>query len=156
MYQLTKNPDIIRRVDTGTDIPRGHWMWDQYQKWLDEGNTPLPVPLPYVLYSPEHFRAIRDSAFAWMTDAVKARGYDDLASCASYYNSGVERYRLEARALVAWRDDVNQALENLVTTLPPGIETWEQVKPLLPQPEAYPWPEHLELPLGNNEAAVQV
>ncbi|MBH1529909.1 hypothetical protein I5T99_12680 [Stenotrophomonas maltophilia] len=154
MYQLTNNPDIIRCVDTGADIPRGHWMWSDYQRWLDEGNTPLPVALPYVLYSPEHFRAIRDAAFAWMTDAVKARGYDDLASCASYYNSSVTRYQQEARALVAWRDAVNQALEQLVLAPPAGIETWEQVRALLPQPETFAWPEKAELPLETGSPAV--
>lgn len=43
MYQLTSSPDIILRIDTGTSIPRGHWMWADYQRWLDEGNTPIPV-----------------------------------------------------------------------------------------------------------------
>lgn len=46
MYQLTENPDVILCVDTGANIPRGHWMWADYQRWLDDGNTPLPlVPL---------------------------------------------------------------------------------------------------------------
>ena len=39
---------------------------------------------------------------------------------------------------------VNQALETLVLAPPAGIETWEQVKPLLPQPEAYDWPAPVE------------
>ena len=75
------------------------------------------------------------------------RGYDGIESCASYYNSGVARYRAEARAMVAWRDAVNQALEQLVLAPPDGIETWEQVRALLPQPETFAWPEKAELPL---------
>lgn len=43
MYQLTDNPDIIRCTENCAFIPRGHWMWDDYQKWFDDGNTPLPV-----------------------------------------------------------------------------------------------------------------
>lgn len=43
MYQLTENPDVILCVDTGANIPRGHWMWGDYQRWLDDGKTPLPV-----------------------------------------------------------------------------------------------------------------
>lgn len=43
MYQLTENPDVILCVDTGANIPRGHRMWVDYQRWLDKGNTPLPV-----------------------------------------------------------------------------------------------------------------
>ncbi|MBY6280328.1 MULTISPECIES: hypothetical protein [Stenotrophomonas maltophilia group] len=62
-------------------------------------------------------------------------------------HSGVERYRLEARAMVAWRDAVNQALEQLVLAPPEGIESWEQVRALLPQSETFAWPEKAELPL---------
>ncbi|MGV6485758.1 DUF4376 domain-containing protein [Stenotrophomonas indicatrix] len=40
MYQLTNNPDIIRCVETGAFIPRGHYLWST--EWL-ENNTPLPV-----------------------------------------------------------------------------------------------------------------
>lgn len=157
MYQLTDSPDIVLCVETGARIPRGHWMWVGYENWLAEGNEPAAAdtagPAPH---TPEHYRAIRDAAFAWMASVVVARGYETIESCASYYNSGVERYRLEARALVAWRDDVNQALEHLVLDPPEGIETWDQVRPLLPQPEAYPWPVTLELPLGAAETAPPV
>ncbi len=50
-----------------------------------------------------------------------ARGYDSIESCASYYNSSVSLYRLEARAIVAWRHAVNQQLEQLVLAPPAGI-----------------------------------
>lgn len=43
MYQLTESPDMILCIDTGANIPRGHWMWADYQRWLDDGNTPLPL-----------------------------------------------------------------------------------------------------------------
>lgn len=147
MYQLTENPDVILRVETGAFIPRGHYLWPT--EWL-ENNTPLPEsPLApgFQLHTPAHYRYIRDQAFAWMRAEAVERGYDSIESCASYYNSGVERYRLEARAMVAWRDAVNQALEQLVLAPPDGIETWDQVRPLLPQPETFAWPERAELPL---------
>lgn len=157
MYQLTENPDVVRNTETGTDIPRGHWMWDAFKAWCDAGNTPDPVPPPYELHSPEHYRAIRTAAWAWMTAEVAARGYDTVESCASYFNSSVERYRLEARAMVAWRDAVNQALEALVLAPPAGIETWEQVQALLPQPSQFNWPSTVELPLGVGDGpAVQL
>ncbi|HEL7888192.1 TPA: hypothetical protein UMI76_000345 [Stenotrophomonas maltophilia] len=145
MYRLTDSPDILYCIETGAFIPRDHYLWPT--KWLDEGNAPLPVPPPYELHSPEHYRAIRAAAWAWMTAEVNARQYDSIETCVGYFNSGVERYRLEARALVAWRDAVNQALETLVLNPPAGIETWEQVRPLLPQPEAFPWPASVELPM---------
>ncbi len=31
---------------------------------------------------------------------------------------------------------------------PAGIETWDQVRVLLPQPETFDWPEKAELQLG--------
>ncbi len=144
MYRLTQDPNILQCVETGAFIPRGHYLWPT--EWL-EANTPLPVPPPYELHTPEHYRAIRAAAWSWMEAEVKSRDYDSIESCCSYFNSSVERYRLEARAMVAWRDAVNQALEALVASPPPGIETWEQVVVLLPQPEAFPWPGKLELPL---------
>lgn len=151
MYQLTADPAVVYCPERQSWIAEGTWLWDQYQVWLREGNTPMPAGPAYALYSPEHFRAIRDQAFSWMRGMAVSRGYDSIESCASYYNSSVDRYRLEARALVAWRDAVNQRLEELVVSRPPGIETWEQVRPLLPQPDAYPWPASVELPLSAGE-----
>ncbi|MBN5074463.1 hypothetical protein JY427_02230 [Stenotrophomonas maltophilia] len=144
MYRLTENPDVLLCIETGAFIPRGHWMWPS--KWLDS-HAPLPLPAAYTLHSPEHYRAIRAAAWAWMNAEVNARQYDSIETCVGYFNSGVERYRLEARAMVAWRDAVNQRLEELVLAPPAGIATWEQVRPLLPQPEAFPWPASVELPL---------
>lgn len=144
MYQLTQDPDMVQCLDTGAFIPRGHRDWPEV--WLLT-NTPAPIPPLYELYTPAHFKAIRDAAWAWMTQEVVRRRYDSIETCCSYYNSGVPRYRAEARAMVAWRDDVNLALERMVMSLPAGVETFEDVLPLLPQPEAYPWPEAVSLPL---------
>ncbi|HEL7749013.1 TPA: hypothetical protein UL761_000524 [Stenotrophomonas maltophilia] len=147
MYQLTNDADRVICLATMAEIPRGHYLWDAYERWLAEGNTPTPVPLPYVLHSPQHYQAIRSATWEWMTAWVQERGYDSIETCASYYISGVDRYRLEARAMVAWRDAVNQALEQLVLAPPTGVETWDQVRALLPQPEEFGWPEEAFLPL---------
>ncbi|HFF5960587.1 TPA: hypothetical protein ACGCF7_000419 [Stenotrophomonas maltophilia] len=154
MYALTADPDTIFCVETGCFIPRGHRLWDEYEQWVEAGNTALPMPLPYELYTPAHFEAIRAAAWAWMTALVQDRRYDSIETCVGYYNSAVQRYRMEARAMVAWRDAVNQALEQLVLAPPAGIETWEQVRPLLPQPETFDWPVKAALPLGTGETAV--
>ncbi|WP_182068254.1 hypothetical protein [Stenotrophomonas pavanii] len=154
MYQLTDDPDVIRCVETGAFIPRGHYLWPT--EWLEQ-NTPLPASPPglgFELHTPAHYRYIRDQAFGWMRAEAVERGYDSIESCASYYNSGVARYRAEARAMVAWRDAVNQSLEQLVLAPPDGIETWEQVRALLPQPETFAWPEKAELPLETGSPTV--
>lgn len=155
-YQKTPWGGAIQHLPTATFfLPEADLeIARRYREWVASGGVPDPQPTPYTLYSPEHFRAIRDAAFAWMRGEVEARGYDDIPNCASYYNSSVARYRLEARALVAWRDAVNQKLEQLVLAPPAGIETWEQVRALLPQPEAFDWPERAELPLDVDDKAV--
>lgn len=156
IWQLTENPAEVIDLATGETVPEGHRRWQEFLDSVVAGVPPRPVPPPYVLHSPQHYQAIRAAAWNWMTAFVKDRRYDNIETCASYYNSGVERYRLEARALVAWRDDVNQALEQLVLNPPEGIETWDEVRALLPQPEAYPWPGAVELPLGVGESALPV
>lgn len=40
MYQLTNDSDVIRCVETGAFIPRGHYLWPT--EWL-ANNTPLPL-----------------------------------------------------------------------------------------------------------------
>lgn len=154
MYRFTDNADILFCVETAAFIPRGSYLWPT--EWL-RSNEPLPALAAgpgFELHTPQHYRYIRDQAFAWMRVEAVQRGYDSIESCASYYNSSVTRYRTEARAMVAWRDAVNQALEQLVLAPPEGIETWEQVRSLLPQSETFAWPERTELPLDIDEKAV--
>lgn len=154
MYQLTNDRDTVFCIDADCFIPKGHRLWDDYKAWLLAGNTPLPAAPIYALHSPQHYQAIRSAAWDWMTAWVKERRYDSIETCCSYFNSGVPRFRDEARAMVAWRDAVNVALEQLVLAPPAGIDTWDQVRALLPQPEAFNWPGATELPLGNDEKAV--
>lgn len=149
MYELTENPQLVKNTDTGAvfDPDGANWVAEAYRKWRDAGNTPALCPPRYQPNSPEHYRAIRAAAWAWMTAWVTDRRYDSIETCCSYYNSAVSRYAAEAKAMVAWRDAVNQKLEQLVAAPPAGVSTWEQVKVLLPQPEAFNWPAEVELPL---------
>lgn len=146
-YQLTEFSDIVIRLPDNCTVSMGHRFWDEYQAWLALGNTPEPVPLPYELHSPEHYRAIRSAAWEWMSCFIRERRYDSIETCVGYVSSSVPRYRDEAQAMVAWRDAVNLALEGLVANPPAGIETWDQVKPLLPQPSSFNWPTAVLLPL---------
>ncbi|WP_295573781.1 hypothetical protein [uncultured Stenotrophomonas sp.] len=151
MYRQTNDPSVLICLETGAMIPRGHREWPE--EWL-RSHSPLPPATPYELHSPQHYQAIRSAAWDWMTAWIRDRRYDSIETCVGYFNSGVPRYRDEARAMVAWRDAVNQELEALVLAAPAGIETWDQVRALLPQPEAFNWPGEVSLPLGTGESAV--
>lgn len=148
MYQLTSNPDIIFKEDTGEYIPRGHRLWEEYEEFCAAGGSPKPEAPRYGEYTPEHFRYIRSKTWEWMLAWVVERRYDSIESCCSYVTSSVERYKQEATCMVAWRDAVNIKLEEMVLNPPPGISTWEQVRALLPQPESYPWPGLVEIPMA--------
>lgn len=152
-YQLTHDPDVLVSLDSGACIPRGSDQWPR--DWL-KNNTPDPIPPPYLPGTPAHHRAIRDAAWAWMAAVVHERGYDSIESCCSYVTSAVARYKAEALAMVAWRDAVNQKLEQLVLNPPAGVDTWEEVRALLPQPEAFSWPPKVDLPLDGVGSPIQL
>src|SRR5574340_24659 len=44
MYQLTKNPNEVIRLDDGAIVPRGHRWWNDYEAWLQAGGVPQPEP----------------------------------------------------------------------------------------------------------------
>ncbi|MHC9012091.1 DUF4376 domain-containing protein [Stenotrophomonas rhizophila] len=39
MYKLTNDPEVVLSTETGTFIPRGHRLWEEYEAWLAAGNT---------------------------------------------------------------------------------------------------------------------
>jgi len=47
-YKLTLNPDCVFRVLDSAYITKceSNYSWDEYAKWLSEGNTPLPAVEP--------------------------------------------------------------------------------------------------------------
>lgn len=140
MYQLTDQADIVKCTETGTFIPRGHWMWQGYQEWLMAGNVAQPAPFPYAVNSPEHHRMLRRQAWEWMASHIQSRGYDSIESCCSYINSSVQRFAQEAVAMVAWRDAVSLALQRMAIERTDEAQTWQKMRMLLPQPEAFEWP----------------
>lgn len=136
-------------MDTGDKIGEDHRWWDE-RVLPDVAANGWYIEVPT---NNERNHAIRNAAWAWMTAWVHARLYDSIESCCSYATSKVPRYAAEAACMVEWRDDVNQRLIELALAPPAGVETWEDVMPLLPQPEAYSWPEEMELPLAETTPA---
>lgn len=150
LYAITSAS--FRAVASADDACEGEVVVDRVPAHLLDALS--LVPKPYLPNTPEHYRAIREAAWNWMTGYVKLRRYDSIESCCSYANSTVPRYKAEALAMIRWRDAVNVRLEGLVVNPPAGLETWEQVKALLPQPEEFQWPVEIDLPLGGGEAPV--
>ena len=53
-YKLTLNPECVLRVEDSTYITKSEFnsSWDRFEKWLSEGNEPLPADLPPVVPAP--------------------------------------------------------------------------------------------------------
>lgn len=151
MYAITGTG--FRALGPGDALRDGETLAHEIPEHLAAVASWSVTPPPALPNTPGHYRAIRDAAWAWMTSVVQERRYDTIESCCSYANSTVPRYKAEALAMIAWRDAVNQRLEQLVASPPAGLETWEQVRALLPQPESFAWPAAVELPLDHSQSA---
>lgn len=151
MYAITATG--FRAISAGDALLEGETLAHEIPDYLAAVASWSATPPPALPNTPGHYRAIRDAAWAWMTSVVQARRYDSIESCCSYANSTVPRYKAEALAMIAWRDAVNQKLEQLVAAPPAGIDTWDEVRELLPQPESFAWPATVELPLEGSPSA---
>ncbi len=87
----------------------------------------------------ERNEAIRMGIGQWMDTVVKGNGYDDIVSCASYANSATPKFKTEALAAIAWRDAVWATCYTLLANPPQGVDTLEEVIPLLPKATQYGW-----------------
>lgn len=83
---------------------------------------------------------------SWLDATASQNNYDSLASCISYINSTVPRYRADATAGIAWRDAVWQACfawqQSAASSPPATIPTSAEVIAQLPQPEQFGWVTH--------------
>ena len=43
MYKLTINPDLVIDMEGDKAVSRGSKLWPKYERWLADGNTPLPA-----------------------------------------------------------------------------------------------------------------
>lgn len=91
----------------------------------------------------ELIAALKVSVQQWLDSTANVKGYDSLASCTSYINSGVERWASDASIAIAWRDAVWQecftlwsAKQDFTDITPPSTS---ELIAALPQPEIYGW-----------------
>ena len=142
-YQLTKDQDVVIRLDDNTSIPNGHRWWDDYEAWCAAGNTPEPLPHPTLA---DAAAALTVDVQSWLDATAGQNGYDSLASCISYSGSSIAQWQADAVAALAWRDAVWQAcflwqqsaIANPPTTFPTSAEVIAQ----LPQSETFGWAVH--------------
>jgi hypothetical protein len=54
-YKLTLNPECVFRIEDSTYITKSEFnsSWTAYEKWIAEGNEPLPAVEPPVVPAPE-------------------------------------------------------------------------------------------------------
>jgi predicted acylesterase/phospholipase RssA len=143
MYKLTQDPNVVIDTDTNLYIPQGHPLWDVYEQWVADGGIPQPLPVPTI---DEVAAALTIAVQGWMDAKAQDNGYTDIATCCTYVNSGVVKWKADAQAALAWRDAVWQAAydwEVAARAAPPAVfPTAATVIASLPQPEAFNWQEH--------------
>lgn len=142
MYQII-DANCVMNLETGFCIPRGHRMWEEYESWLSEGNTPRPANGSE--FSDVVANAI-DGVQSWIDRTAQQNGYDNAVSCVSYIGSSVQQWKLDAEAMRSWRDAVWQAAhawrDSLNGQIPDPIPDMAQIIQTLPQPGAYGWNVH--------------
>lgn len=102
MYKLTKTTSIIRLADNAL-IPADSRNIDfqEYEKWLAEGNTPQPVDAETV----EQVQArITQQVQQRLDDFAKTRNYDNCLSACSYVASTNAKFKNEALYCIESRD----------------------------------------------------
>jgi hypothetical protein len=104
IYQLTASGHILRTSD-GAMIPAdlGNLDYVAYLAWVAAGNTADPVPAPPLSVQ---VLAYENAIQAALDSYAQSWGYTDLVTAASYAASTNPQYAAEAKALIAWRDEV--------------------------------------------------
>ena len=80
--------------------------------------------------------SIKDNSQKLLDDFAKTRGYDDIKSACTYFNSTVEHYRVESARCIYLRDIIWNTLyvylNKLLTKQLPLPTSWNQIVALLP------------------------
>lgn len=145
MYRLTKDPNIVVDITDNACIPidADNYRSRAYADWLAAGNTPEPAARPTAA---EVTAGLIVAIQQWLDAAAHENGYDSIATCVSYKDSGVAQWAADAAAALAWRDAVWQAAfayqEESAANPPDPWPTAEQVIAQLPQPSTFGWTTH--------------
>ena len=103
MYKLTNSDTVIRLVDNAF-IPKDESNGDyqDYLKWVVEGNTPQPVDLPTLA---EIISGFEGAVQAHLDADAMSKGYDNINTACTYAGAP-NPFELEAKQFVTWRGNV--------------------------------------------------
>jgi hypothetical protein len=103
-YTLMSGGSGVVRSD-GAAIPAdlNNSDYQAYLAWVAAGNTATPVPGPSQAQQVATYEAAIQVA---LDTYAQSWGYNDLVTAASYAASTNSQYAAEAKALIAWRDEV--------------------------------------------------
>ena len=69
-------------------------------------------------------KKLTDAVENWMNSIVRERGYDDVTTCIGrYYNSPVDKFKAESRAVSAWVSAVWQSCYTILDEVLAGKRT---------------------------------
>lgn len=108
-YQLVMNTDgttradMVLRLGDGCYISKGHRWWDDYQAWLEQGNTPQAAQTEQQALD-ELSSYFEQAIQARLDGEARARGYDSIATAVSYAEEpAVAKFQEDGKAFRAWR-----------------------------------------------------
>lgn len=139
MYKLTKYDSIIRLSDNAC-IPNdpANTDYQEYLKWVDEGNTPLPVDPPsQQQIKQELINAIQ----SYLDTEAQAHFYDGILSLCSYATSTNPKFGPEGQAGVIWRDACWAKGYEVLNDCEAGTRQIPTVEELLAEMPSMVWPE---------------
>ncbi|NID06666.1 hypothetical protein HBF26_17355 [Luteibacter jiangsuensis] len=136
-YIHTDNPDMIICVDTGTVIPRGHYLWPEDESLIE------PAPAPNFA---DYVARFTPGLQAWMEAVARSNNYDSVISCVSYDGDEVAQFAGDAAAMKRWRSALWKWASDWQAgfngQLPNPIPTLEEIIALAPQPGDFGWVVH--------------
>ena len=141
MYRLIAHPDgttsssTILRVEDGAVIPRGHRWWDEYERWLAQGNKPEPAEPAQEETEEQLIDRLTRAVQGYMDGVAQQRNYDSVLSLCTYATSTVPRFQAEGQAGVLWRDACWQLGYDLIARVRAGeapIPTEAELLAMLP------------------------
>ena len=136
MYRLTERPDMVLRVEDGTQIPAGHRWWDEYQAWLAEGNTPEPV-------AAESARQVQVRLTAALNSHLNAvageRSYDDRFTC-SLRAGYPGPFQSEGQTFADWMDNCNMVAYQIMAEVKQGLRPIPTEAELIDAMPVIVWP----------------